>query len=153
MNAIEDYGFLSDCHSAVLIDRAGSVDWWCVPRFDSASVFGRLLGAEAGHWSLRPTAEFEVERRYLPDSLVLQTVFTTAHGAVTLTDALGLQLGARAHAIGLRSPHLLLRRVQGTAGTVEMATEFAPRMEYGLTVPHVRAAPGGVAARGGPAPV
>ncbi len=74
MNAIEDYGFLSDRHSAALIDRAGSVDWWCVPRFDSASVFGRLLGPDAGHWSLRPTAAFEVERQYVTDSLVLHTV-------------------------------------------------------------------------------
>lgn len=78
-------------------------------------------------------------------------MFTTPNGAVTLTDALGLQLGARGHAIGLRSPHLLLRRVEGTAGTVEMATEFAPRMEYGLTVPYILDAPDGVLARGGPA--
>ncbi len=95
MNSIGDYGFLSDCHSAALIDRAGSVDWWCVPRFDSPSVFGRLLGPEAGHWSLRPTAGFEAERRYVADSLVLETVFSTADGEVTVTDALGLELGAR----------------------------------------------------------
>ncbi len=150
MNAIEDYGFLSDCHSAALIDRAGSVDWWCVPRFDSASVFGRLLGPDAGHWSLRPAAAFEAERRYVADSLVLQTVFTCAGGEVTITDALGLELGARGHAIGLRSPHVLLRRVEGTQGTVEMATEFAPRMEYGLTVPHILNSPDGIVARGGP---
>jgi GH15 family glucan-1,4-alpha-glucosidase len=150
VNCIGDYGFLSDCHSAALIDRAGSVDWWCVPRFDSASVFGRLLGPEAGHWSLRPTAVFEVERRYVADSLVLQTVFRTANGEVTVTDALGLELGARGHSIGLRSPHVLLRRVAGSQGTVEMATEFAPRMEYGLTVPHVQGSADGVLARGGP---
>ncbi|MBA3328037.1 MAG: glycoside hydrolase family 15 protein [Solirubrobacterales bacterium] len=150
MNAIADYGFLSDCHSAALIDRAGSVDWWCVPRFDSASVFARLLGPDAGHWSLRPTAAFEVERRYVADSLVLRTVFTTAGGEVTITDALGLELGARGHAIGLRSPHVLLRRVEGSRGTVEMATEFAPRMEYGMTVPHVLDSTDGVTARGGP---
>lgn len=150
MNCIGDYGFLSDCHSAALIGRAGSVDWWCVPRFDSASVFGRLLGPEAGHWSLRPTAVFEVERRYVADSLVLQTVFRTANGEVTVTDALGLEFGARGHSIGLRSPHVLLRCVAGSQGTVEMATEFAPRMEYGLTVPHFQASADGVLARGGP---
>ncbi len=137
MNCIADYGFLSGCHSAALIDRAGSAEWWCVPRFDSASVFARLLGPEAGHWSLRPTPGFEVERRYVADSLVLEAVFRTANGEVTVTDALGLELGARGHAIGRRSPHVLLRRVEGSHGTVEMATEFAPRMEYGLTVPHV----------------
>jgi len=150
VNAIEDYGFLSDCHSAALIDRGGSVDWWCVPRFDSASVFGRLLGPDAGHWSMHPTAAFEAERRYVGDSLVLQTIFTTAGGEVTLTDALGLELGARGHEIGLHSPHVLLRRVEGSRGTVEMATELSPRMEYGMTVPHVLDSSDGLVARGGP---
>ena len=150
MSAIGDYGFLSDCHSAALIGSAGSVDWWCVPRFDSPSVFGRLLGPDAGHWSLCPTAAFEVERSYEADSLVLRTVFTTAGGEVTVTDALGLEHGARGHEIGLRSPHVLLRRVEGSAGAVEMATEFSPRMEYGLTVPNTVASPDGVVARGGP---
>ncbi len=121
-----------------------------MPRFDSPSVFGRLLGPDAGHWSLGPTAAFEVERRYEPDSLVLRTVFTTAGGEVTVTDALGLADGARGHEIGLRSPHVLLRRVEGSTGAVEMATEFAPRMEYGLTVPHTVGSPDGVVARGGP---
>jgi GH15 family glucan-1,4-alpha-glucosidase len=150
VTSIGDYGFLSDCHSAALVDRTGSVDWWCVPRFDSASVFGRLLGPDAGHWTLHPTAAFETERRYVADTLVLQTVFTTDGGQVTVTDALGLELGARGHAIGLRSPHVLLRRVEGSWGVVEMATDFAPRMEYGLTVPHFLDSSDGTVARGGP---
>ena len=149
-SAIGDYAFVSDCHSAALIGRAGSVDWWCVPRFDSPSVFGRLLGPDAGRWSLCPTAAFEVERAYASDSLVLRSVFRTAGGEVTVTDALGLEPGARGHEIGVRSPHVLLRRVEGSAGAVEMATEFAPRMEYGLTVPHTVSSPDGVVARGGP---
>ena len=149
-SSIGDYGFVSDCHSAALIDRAGSVDWWCVPRFDSPSVFGRLLGPDAGHWSLGPSAAFESRRHYLPDSLVLRTVFTTAGGEVTVTDALAFEPGARGHEIGLRSPHVLLRRVEGSRGAVELVTEFAPRMEYGLTVPNVLRSEGGVVARGGP---
>ena len=148
--AIDDYAFLSDCHSAVLIDRTGCVDWWCVPRFDSASVFGRLLGPEAGHWSLRPTADAESERHYLADTLVLRTRFTSPAGEVTVTDALGFDHGARGHDIGLRSPHVLLRRVEGIRGKVEMAIDFSPRMEYGLTVPNLTRAPAGVLARGGP---
>ena len=147
--AIDDYAFLSDCHSAALVTRAGSVDWWCVPRFDSPSVFGRLLGADAGHWSVRPAGSFEVERGYVADTLV-RTVFTTSAGEVTVTDALGLEPGARGHELGLRSPHVLLRRIEGGRGEVEMAMEFAARMEYGLTVPHMAASANGVVARGGP---
>jgi len=147
---IGDYGFVSDCHSAALIDRTGSVDWWCVPRFDSPSVFGRLLGPDAGHWTLRPAGRFEVQRSYEPDSLVLRTVYTTSSGEATITDALGLESGARGHEIGLHSPHVLLRRVEGVRGAVEMLTELAPRMEYGLTVPHVVAGADGIVAWGGP---
>ncbi|MBA2523511.1 MAG: glycoside hydrolase family 15 protein [Solirubrobacterales bacterium] len=147
---IDDYGFLSDCHSAALVGREGSIDWWCVPRFDSPSVFGRLLGDDAGHWSLCPTAEFESERQYVSDTLVLRTVFTTSSGEVTVTDALSLELGARGHEIGKRSPHVLLRSVEGRRGAVAMTTELAPRMEYGLTVPHVAGGGGSVVACGGP---
>jgi GH15 family glucan-1,4-alpha-glucosidase len=148
--AIGDYGFLSDCHSAALVDRAGSVDWWCPPRFDAPSVFGRLLGADAGHWELRPTGDFDVTRSYLDDTLVLRTEFTTETGQVTVTDALGLEPGARGHDLGARSPHVLMRRVEAFRGHVEMASDFSPRMEYGLTVPHIAPCAGGVEARGGP---
>ncbi len=148
--AIADYGFLSDCHSAALVDRRGSVDWWCVPRFDSPSVFGRLLDPAAGHWALQPVGEFTSERSYVGDTLVLRTVFRTATGAVNVTDALLLEPDARGHEIGRRSPHVLLRRVQGQQGTVRMRTDLSPRMEYGRTEPHLRQIPGGVEAKGGP---
>ncbi len=147
---IADHGFLSDCHSAALVDRCGSVDWWCVPRFDSPSVFGRLLDPAAGHWALRPVGRFTSERSYVGDTLVLRTVFRTATGAVSVTDALLLEPGARGHEIGRRSPHVLLRRVEGRQGTVRMGTDLAPRMEYGRTEPHLRHVPGGAEARGGP---
>ena len=147
---IGDYGFLSDCHSAALVTRSGSVDWWCVPRFDSPSVLGRLLDAQAGHWSLHPAEDFSSERRYVGDSLVLRTLYRTSSGVVTVTDALALAGGARGHEIGLESPHVLLRRVEGISGVVAMSSELAPRMEYGRTEPHLRAVPGGVQAEGGP---
>ncbi len=148
---IADYGFLSDCHSAALIDRRGSVDWWCVPRFDSSSVFGRLLDRDAGHWSIHPVGDFDVERDYVGDSLVLRSVVRTAGGELTLTDALALDPGARGHDLGLESPHTLLRRVDGVRGSVELEVDFAPRMEYGRTEPHMRPVATGVVARGGPA--
>jgi len=134
-----------------LIDRAGSVDWWCVPRFDSPSVFGRLLDPDAGHWLVRPVDRFEVERGYVGDTLVLRTVFRTAKGEVAVLDAAALDPGARGHDLGLRVPHALIRRVEGVSGSVEMETEFAPRMEYGRTEPHFRTDPAGVVARGGTA--
>jgi len=148
-SAIADYGFLSDCSSAALVDRTGSIDWWCVPRFDSPSVFGRLLGPEAGHWSLRPGTPFTSERSYVGNSMVIRTVFTTDTGEVAVTDALVLERGARGHQIGLASPHVLIRRVEGLSGAVPMLSELAPRMEYGRTEPHLTEA----AARAGRAGV
>ncbi len=148
---IADYGFLSDCRSAALVDRNGSVDWWCVPRFDSPSVFGRLLDPQAGHWALRPVGDFTTERAYVGDTLVLRTVFRTESGVVSVTDALGLESGARGHDIGVRSPHVLLRRVEGLTGSVAMRGELAARMEYGRTEPNLELIDGGARARGGPA--
>ncbi|MDQ3771557.1 MAG: glycoside hydrolase family 15 protein [Actinomycetota bacterium] len=147
---IGDYGFLSDCQSGALVDRAGSIDWWCVPRFDSPSVLGGLLDPEAGRWALRPVEDFTSDRRYVGDTLVLRTVFHTATGEVALTDALALEPDARGHDIGLRSPHVLLRRVEGLSGVVQMSTELEPRMEYGRTEPYLSTIDGGVQARGGP---
>jgi len=147
---ISDYGFLSDCSSTVLVSRTCSIDWWCVPRFDSPSVFARLLDPAAGSWSLQPVDETSSDRDYVGDSLVLRTVLTTASGTVTVTDALSLEVGARGHDIGLRSPHALLRTVEGLTGRVEMTMKVAPRLEYGLTVPRWRRQDDVWTLRGGP---
>jgi GH15 family glucan-1,4-alpha-glucosidase len=147
---IDDYGFLSDCHTAALVERRGSIDWWCPSRFDAPSVFGRLLDPQAGHWSMHPTEEFEATRAYVGATLVLRTSFVTADGAVDVTDALGLVRQARGHDVGRQAPYTLLRRVEGRQGRVVMATEFAPRMEYGLTSPHLSDSDDGLVARGGP---
>ena len=148
---IADYGFLSDCQSAALVDRGGSIDWWCVPRIDAPSVFARLLDPEAGHWSICPDGDFTTTRAYVSGTLILRTVFHASGGEVAVTDAAALAPEARGHEIGLRVPHLLIRRVEGLAGEVTMTTDFAPRMEYGRTEPHLSVGPGGVVARGGPA--
>ncbi|WP_326563050.1 glycoside hydrolase family 15 protein [Micromonospora sp. NBC_01796] len=130
-NRISDYGFLADGLTGALVGRDGSVDWWCPLRFDSPSVFARLLDDGGGHWSIRPEADFEVERAYLDETLVLRTVFTTGDGAVAVTDALALEPGARGHQIGRRSPGMLLRTVEALSGRVPMMMSFAPRFEYG----------------------
>ena len=77
---IADYALLSDRHSAALVSRDGSIDWLCFPRFDSPSIFGRLLGDEAGHWSIRATGATQVTRRYLDRTMVLETTFRTPTG-------------------------------------------------------------------------
>src|SRR5215470_8672285 len=77
---IAEYGLIADCNSAALVASDGSIDWLCLPRYDSPAVFTRLLGATAGHWSLTPDEPFTVTRRYLPGTLVLETTFTTASG-------------------------------------------------------------------------
>src|SRR5919202_582176 len=148
-----DHGFLSDCTSAALVSREGTVDWWCLPRFDGPSVLGALLGPDAGAWSLAPAAPGTSSRAYLDDTLVLRTVHETATGSVAVTDALAFEPGARGHVIGVRSPRILVRRIEGLRGSVELRTELSPRPEYGLVVPHLRLLgepASGVEAVGGP---
>lgn len=130
---ISDHGFLADGRSAALVDRSGSVNWWCPGRFDAPSVFGRLLDDGAGHWSIRPEGDYTVDRCYLDDTLVLRTVFRTGQGEVALTDALAFEPGARGHDIGLRSPQVLVRSVQSLSGEVPMRMHYRPRFEYGRT--------------------
>ena len=77
---IADYGLLSDCNRAALVTRDGSIDWLCLPRFDSPAVFARLLDPDAGHWTIRPAVEFTSERRYRDGSLVLAD--NRPHGVV-----------------------------------------------------------------------
>ena len=149
--SIGDHAMLSDCHSAALVDRAGSVEWWCVPRFDSPAVFARILDDKAGHFSIRPRQMLEVTRHYQEGTLVLTTRFRTRSGVVELTDALAMEEGVRGHDLGVGSPHVLLRRVECVEGEVELDIEFAPRPEYGLTFPLIRPVDGGLVARGGAA--
>jgi GH15 family glucan-1,4-alpha-glucosidase len=147
--AIADYALLSDRHSSALVDRSGSVEWLGFPRFDSPSVFGRLLSAEAGHWSITPSREWTSVRRYLDRTLVLETTFATATGELVLTDLLALGGNNGGHRLGTNVPHLLIRRVACTSGSVEVNISYAPRPEYGLVVPLLAHVDGGVTARGG----
>jgi len=147
---IADYAFLSDCQSAALVSIDGSVDWLCFPRFDSPSVFGRLLDPEAGAWTLAPVEMHTTTREYLSDSLVLRTEHVTAAGTVEVLEALVFESGARGHDIGMRVPHALVRTVRVLSGAVEMETCVEPRLEYGLTKPRLSPTESGFIARGGP---
>ncbi|WP_416905319.1 glycoside hydrolase family 15 protein [Micromonospora echinospora] len=148
---ISEHGFLADGCTAVLVDRWGTVDWWCPARFDAPSVFGRILDEDAGHWSVHPDGRYECERAYLDDTLVLRTVFTTPHGAVAVTDALAIEPGARGHEIGRRPPRMLARVVHGLSGTVGMRLHYRPRFEYGRVTAYLTDRDGLVEATAGTA--
>jgi alpha,alpha-trehalase len=146
---IGEYALLSDCRSAALVSRDGSVDWLCIPRFDGPSVFCRLLDQAGGHFAIRPVGEFQVSRRYLDQTLVLETTFTTARGTAVLTDALAVGLNERGHHLGKHSPGVLLRSLACTQGEIEADVSYAPRPEYGLIRPVLIPVRGGLTARGG----
>ena len=136
--AIGDHALLSDRHSAALVSRDGSIDWLCFPRFDSPSVFARLLGEQAGHWSVRAAGARAVSRRYIDRTMVLETTYRTDTGTVVVVDALAMGQGNRGHELGKDAPHLLLRQVTCTQGEVEVELEYVPRPEYGLVLPTAR---------------
>ncbi|WP_168915908.1 glycoside hydrolase family 15 protein [Microcella flavibacter] len=129
---IEDYALIGDGHTAALVGRSGSIDWLCMPRFDSASVFARLLGDENhGHWSLAPTGEAElVERHYEEDTFILVSRWRTATGEVEVVD---LMPYADRHAD-------VVRRVRGIRGEVEMEHLLRIRFDYASAMPWVRQA-------------
>jgi GH15 family glucan-1,4-alpha-glucosidase len=147
---IAEYGLLADCNAAALVDRDGSISWLCLPRYDSAAVFARILDPAGGHWSITPTQPYRSKRRYLPGTLVIETTFATETGSVKLIDAMALAEGQRGHELGFVAPHLLLRSVEGLTGEVELRLELAPRPEYGLVRPLFRQTESGGRTFGGP---
>lgn len=146
---IADYAFLSNCRSAALVSRTGSIDWLCFPRFDSGSLFARLLDFSAGHFSITALDSSHTSRRYRESSLVLETTFETRHGTCVLTDALAFAKGKRGHDLGENSPALLLRSVECLTGSMQLLLRFAPRPEFGLIEPLFEERDGGIFARGG----
>jgi GH15 family glucan-1,4-alpha-glucosidase len=136
--SIDDYGFLGDGQGAALVSRAGSVDWACLRRIDDGSTFGRLLGWDtAGHCRFAPTAEAEVSRRYLGDTLTLETTFRTATGAVRVIDLLSLRRDGYPEG-------RLVRIAEGIEGEVEVGLVIAARYDYGQLRPWVRSFGDGV---------
>jgi GH15 family glucan-1,4-alpha-glucosidase len=126
---IEDYALIGDTQSAALVGKNGSIDWLCLPRFDAPACFAALLGgAEHGRWLIAPVEPIvSIHRRYRPHTLVLETVLTTASGAVRLVDCMTPPDG---------SPRLV-RVVEGVHGTVAMRMQLVARFDYGHVVPWV----------------
>jgi GH15 family glucan-1,4-alpha-glucosidase len=139
---IEDYGVIGDCHTVALISRDGSLDCFCVPRFDSGACFAALLGTPRnGRWLLTPRGEVrERRRRYLPGTLVLETEYETPTGTAAVLDFMPIRD---------RQPHLV-RVVEGRRGRVEMHTDLIFRFDYGSAVPWVQKIEGGLQAVAGP---
>src|SRR5215212_7941815 len=128
---IDDYALIGDCRSAGLVSRDGSLDWLCLPRFDSPSIFAAVLDAEnGGRFFLRPIGEFRTERRYLANTNVLETVFRTPTGACVLRDLMSIssEEDKRAH---LTPEHEVLRELEGLEGEVEIEILYDPRPDYG----------------------
>jgi GH15 family glucan-1,4-alpha-glucosidase len=132
---IDDYALIGDCRSAGLISQDGSLDWLCFPRFDSPSVFAALLDArEGGRFSIRPVGEYSSERRYLPDTNVLETTFRCPNGAFVLRDLMSVSSEVDKRA-SLTPEHEVLREVEGLDGEVEVEIFYDLRPNYGLTRP------------------
>ncbi len=126
---IEEYALIGDLNSAALVGCNGSIDWLCLPRFDSQACFAALVGDERhGHWQIAPESETaRVRRRYLPDTLVLETEFTTASGTVRLIDCMPPRDG----------DPMVLRMVEGVRGHVNMRMTLAAGFEYGSAQPRI----------------
>jgi GH15 family glucan-1,4-alpha-glucosidase len=119
--SIADYGFLSDCRSSALVSTAGSVDWLCWPRFDSPSLFARILDSEkGGAFAISPTEPYTTERCYVPSTHVIQTTFRTHSGVARINDWLDTGAG-----------QALCRLVECLEGSVELALVCDPRPRYG----------------------
>ena len=130
MTRLEDYGLVGDLQTAALVSRTGSIDWLCLPRFDSGACFAALLGDEGnGHWLLQPAGEFRPSgRRYRPDTLILETELETDDGVVRLIDFMPPR----------DSTPDLVRIVEGVKGRVEMRMDLTIRFDYGSIIPWLR---------------
>ena len=130
---IGDYALIGDCHSAALVSTGGSIDWCCLPRFDSDSCFARLLHhGHGGHFRIAPVDDCTSRREYLGDSLVLATTFASDSGAVRLTDFFAMRRGGRSH-----PRRELVRVIEGLRGSMRLRIEFMPRFDYGEVMPWI----------------
>jgi len=140
---IEDYALIGNTRTAALVGNNGSIDWMCIPRFDSPACFAALLGKRAnGYWRIAPIPEARaVRRHYAGPTLILETEFVTDAGAVTLVDFMPIARGARTD---------IVRIVRGVRGTVPMRMELAPRFDYGHVEPWIAPRDYGLRAIAGP---
>jgi GH15 family glucan-1,4-alpha-glucosidase len=138
---IEDYALIGDGETAALVSRSGSIDWLCMPRFDSGACFAALLGEpDHGFWRLAPPGTRSAARRYRDTTLILETDFESDAGAVTVVDCMPPRDG----------PPVVVRQIVGRRGTVPMRMDLVIRTDYGSVVPWVRRSALGIRAVAGP---
>jgi GH15 family glucan-1,4-alpha-glucosidase len=133
---IGDYALIGDCHTAALVSRAGSIDWCCLPRFDSGSAFARLLHWDrGGHCSIVPTGRgnWSWSHEYIDDTLVLSTTVDGPSGAVRVLDCFTVD-----DRVSSQAERQLLRVIEGVRGTVDLELQVAPRFDYGEVRPWIR---------------
>ncbi len=142
MTRLEGYAMIGDLQTAALVGNDGSIDWLCLPRFDSAACFAALVGSEKnGRWRLAPTgATFSSKRTYRPGTLILQTLWDSADGSMLVTDFMPVRGEA---------PDVV-RIVEGRSGTMEFCSELVLRLDYGHVIPWVRHGDGQLSAMAGP---
>ena len=128
--SLDRYAIIGDAGTAALVSETGSIDWLCLPRFDSDPVFARMLDPNAGHFALRPSVAFSATRSYVPGTAVLQTTFTAAAGRATVHD-LFAAVGMPAKRRGLTPFRPLVRRITVERGSVPFVAEVAPRDPFG----------------------
>jgi len=131
---IGDYALIGDCHSAALVSRQGSIDWCCLPRFDSDSCFGRILDwNNGGYFQISPAGRCSSRREYLEKSLVLVTTFRSASGEARLIDFFAMRSG------GAQRPRReIIRIIEGVSGTLKFNVRFVPRLDFGEVKPWMR---------------
>ncbi|MBV1832545.1 glycoside hydrolase family 15 protein [Novacetimonas pomaceti] len=141
---IEDYAMIGSTHSAALVHRNGTIEWLCMPRFDSEAIFASLLGTpENGEWVLRATdPAARISRRYVPDTMILETTIETPQGRAVVQDFMPTPVDGDLHE--------LIRIIRGIEGTVSFAAELRLRFNYGAWIPWVERREGAIFAFAGP---
>ena len=137
-SSIADYGLIGNCRAAALVSRHGSIDWCCLPEFDSPSIFSALLDKEkGGNFGIKPSTPYECIQKYLADTNVLETTFNTTSGTARLIDCFTAMTEEQKRR-SLFPDHEILRTLEGIEGTVSVDLEYSPTIFYGKERPSLR---------------
>ena len=135
MARISDYAVIGDCHTVALVGRDASIDWWCPERFDSPSVFARLLDPDAGHCSIRIDGQSSSSRAYVQDTNVLTTTLSNTDGDLEVTDCMPVAAFDPTRPAAVDAAHCILRRLRCLSGHVEVHVEVVVRPDYARAEP------------------